>query len=105
MERNDSMGGLRDRRSGGVWDAGEEVENYLVSGNEGGRGGGEASGGWLDARSAEISGRDAVRVVGPGSVAAATADEVIVRRIASVDDAGGRRGSAGDMRSGSGTSA
>lgn len=77
--RDDNAGGLRDRRAGGKWQAGDNVENYLVSGNEGGRKRGGSAGTWLDARSADL-GPEAVRLVAEGSVADA-AQHVFAKRV------------------------
>jgi hypothetical protein len=66
--RDDNAGGLRDRRTGGKWQASEAIENFLVSGNEGGRERSGQAGPRLDARSADL-GQDAVRLVADGSVA------------------------------------
>jgi len=65
--RDDSDGGLRDRRTEGGWQAPDHVADYLVSGNEGGRQRGGESAPWLDARTADL-GADAVRLVAEGSV-------------------------------------
>ncbi len=73
--RDDRAGGLRDRRGTGNWQAREKVENFLVSGNEGGR-----SAAWLDARSADL-GDKAVHLVAEGSVAD-PADHVFAKRVA-----------------------
>ncbi len=77
--RDDNAGGLRDRRSAGTWRAREAVENYLVSGNEGGRQGGGPAGQWLDARSADL-GDQGVRLVAEGSVAAPD-QQVFAKRV------------------------
>ncbi len=66
--RDDNAGGLRDRRVAGNWQARENVENYLVSGNEGGRQRVGRTDPWLDARSADL-GDAAIRLVAEGSVA------------------------------------
>lgn len=79
-QRDDNAGGLRDRRSSGNWQARDQVENFLVSGNEGSRGRGRRPAGWLDARNAEL-GQEAVVLVGGGSVAEPAA-RVEVKRVA-----------------------
>ncbi len=78
-QRDDLAGGLRDRRTQPKWLARDHVENYLVSGNEGGRERGGLSGPWLDARSADL-GAEAVRMVAEGSVAD-PAQQVFVKRV------------------------
>lgn len=66
-QRDDNAGGLRDRRVSTNWDAGDNVENYLVSGNEGGRERKDRTAAWHDARTADL-GDAAVILVGEGSV-------------------------------------
>ena len=66
-QRDDKAGGLRDRRVNTSWDAGENVENYLVSGNEGGRDRNDHPTPWLDARTADL-GDEAVTLLGEGSI-------------------------------------
>ena len=78
--RDDEAGGLEDRRTTDNWDPKEEVENFVVSGNEGGRERRESSGGWLDARTERLTGRDSVEVVGEGSVNEDD-DRVVVKRV------------------------
>jgi hypothetical protein len=77
--RDDNAGGLRDRRVSGNWQAAENVENYLVSGNEGGRQRSGESALWLDARTAEL-GDSGVQVIAEGSVED-PADQVWVKRV------------------------
>ena len=77
--RDDSAGGLRDRRAGGKWRAGDLVADYLVSGNEGGLESGGLTGPLQDARSAEL-GDEGVRLVGKGSVSDIN-QQVYVKRV------------------------
>ena len=77
--RDDNAGGLRDRRAGGKWQASDNVENYLVSGNEGGRKRVGSADTWLDARSADL-GTEAIRLVAEGSVAD-PAQQVFAKRV------------------------
>lgn len=65
-QRDDNAGGLRDRRSAGGWQASDNVENYLVSGNEGSRGKGKRPDDWLDARTADL-GDERIALVDVGS--------------------------------------
>lgn len=65
--RDDNAGGLRDQRVSENWIARENVENYLVSGNEGGRLRSGRSDPWLDARTADL-GDAAISLVAGGSV-------------------------------------
>ncbi len=65
--RDDQAGGLRDRRVTANWQARDNVENYLVSGNEGGRLRSGRTDPWMDARTAEL-GAEGIELVADGSV-------------------------------------
>lgn len=65
--RDDNAGGLRDRRVSASWQARDNVENYLVSGNEGGRERKGRTDEWMDARTADL-GDEEICLVSEGSV-------------------------------------
>ena len=81
--RNDTEGGLSDRRFGGTYDRKKQVLAYLVSGNEGKVMGND---GFLDAIGCDLPEAEKIVLVGPGTLGTAangsgTTRQVVAKRV------------------------
>ncbi|MBN8456887.1 MAG: hypothetical protein J0M04_03510 [Verrucomicrobia bacterium] len=88
--RNDTEGGLSDRRFTGTYDRKKQVLAYLVSGNEGVRTG-KADDGYLDALGTRLSEKERVVLVGPGTLGnqafdSGTDRQVVAKRVPTFRD-------------------
>ncbi|MGC6466964.1 MAG: hypothetical protein ACON5N_15395 [Akkermansiaceae bacterium] len=79
--RSEDLGGLQDARNGSTFRVENLIENYFVSGNEGGRDRIRGNRQYLDAKTENMNeGRDFISLVGEGSVNNPE-DEIIVRKM------------------------